>query len=295
MVSVRGPELREQWRDLLARRPAFRPSLWFYEALIDVWASASAAITPLPWTASACAEHWERGLPLLAPAPPLLAAAAMEDVLGAVIDLVSSVVDGAGPALERLGAAWDRGAVTPADFFPAKGRIGSVDLVERVGLGPGLTAFLAAATLPPFLQSYFGHVQGELGDGIWKLGVCPFCGGPPAFGDIVENGQRRLACHLCGGAWPFPRLQCPLCGNDNSRDVVRLDPGAGEEGYAIVACTACRGYVKELDRRLRWNGGGSLVEDWGSPHFDVVAREAGYWRPITSLVDIAQDGRTLRR
>jgi len=290
MVSVRGPELREQWRDLLVRRPAFQSSLGFYEALIDVWAAAAPSNTPLRWKSRECTDHWERGIPLLSTAPPALTARAMEDVLGAVIDLVASAVDGAAAGLHRLGEAWDRGAVGPADFFPVKGQVGSTTLVETAGLGAELTAFLAAATLPPFLEAHFAPVRPHLADGVWKLGVCPFCGGPPAFGDIVENGQRRLACHLCGGAWSFPRLSCPLCGNDESRDVVRLDPGPGEEGYAIVACKACRGYVKELDRRLRWNGGASLTEDWGSPHFDVVARAAGYWRPIPSLVDMAQGG-----
>ena len=295
MVSVRGPELREQWQDLLTRRPAFRPTLGFYDALVDVWAAASPSRAPLRWKAGECTEHWERGVPLLAMAAPPIAARAMEDVLAAVVGLGSSLAHGAGAALRRLGEAWDRGAVTPADFFPAKGQVGSATLVETVGLGPDLTAFLSAATLPPFFEDYFGEVRSHLVDGVWRLGVCPFCGGPPAFADIVENGQRRLACHLCGGAWPFPRLSCPLCGNHESRDVVRLDPGAGEEGYAVVACKACGGYVKELDRRLRWNGGGSLVEDWGSPHFDVVARDAGYWRPLPSLVDVVQGGAAPRR
>jgi hypothetical protein len=41
----------------------------------------------------------------------------------------------------------------------------------------------------------------ELGDSVWGLGVCPFCGAPPGFGDLVEEGRRRLACHYCGGGW----------------------------------------------------------------------------------------------
>ena len=290
MVSVRGPELRQQWEDLLRRRPAFRPSLGLYDAIIDVWAAASPSVAALGWSTGECRERWERGVPLIAPAPPPLVAGEVEEVLGAVIDVVSTLIEDAGAGLRRLAEAWDAGAVTPADLFPAKGQLGSATLAERLGLGPELTAFLGASTLPPFFEAYFSHVRGHLEDGVWKLGVCPLCGGPPSFADVVENGQRRLACHLCGGAWAFPRLSCPLCGNDRSRDVVRLDPGEGEEGYAIVACTACRGYVKELDRRLRWNGGGALVEDWGSPHFDVVARRAGYWRPIPSLVDMMQGG-----
>ena len=113
-------------------------------------------------------------------------------------------------------------------------------------------------------------------------------GSPPGFADVVEDGRRRLACHLCGGAWEFGKLQCPFCGVEGARPMVRLTPDeAREEGYAIAACRECRGYIKELDRRTRWNGGPPLVEDWGSPHFDLIARRQEYWRPEASLVLLA--------
>lgn len=60
-----------------------------------------------------------------------------------------------------------------------------------------------------------------------------------------------------------------------------------DEGFAINACRACRGYVKELDRRVRWNAGSALVEDWGSPHLDLIAYRQDYWRPIPTLVQLA--------
>jgi hypothetical protein len=59
---------------------------------------------------------------------------------------------------------------------------------------------------------------------------------------------------------------------------------ASEEGYAIAACRQCQAYVKDIDRRVRWNGGPPLVEDWGSPHLDLIARRHGYWRPDAPVV-----------
>jgi FdhE protein len=126
-----------------------------------------------------------------------------------------------------------------------------------------------------------------LEDGAWELGACPFCGGPPGFADILEDGRRQLACHLCGGRWIFPRLRCPFCGTDRTADLGRLDLDGAEEGYFLSTCTACRAYLKELDRRVRWNGGCALVEDWGSPHFDLAARRAGFWRPLPPLLCLA--------
>jgi len=93
---------------------------------------------------------------------------------------------------------------------------------------------------------------------------------------------------MCGGAWVFPRLRCPFCGAQAAKDLVRLEAEEKEEGYFISACRQCKAYVKELDRRIRWNAGPALVEDWGSPHFDMVALRAGYWRPIPSLIQLAR-------
>jgi hypothetical protein len=56
----------------------------------------------------------------------------------------------------------------------------------------------------------------------------------------------------------------------------------------LVLSAAPLSYLKELDRRIRWNAGSALVEDWGSPHFDMVAVNEGYWRPIASLIQLAR-------
>ena len=118
-------------------------------------------------------------------------------------------------------------------------------------------------------------------------GHLPCCGAPPGFADLLADGRRQLACHLCDTRWTFARLVCPLCGNRTARDFVRLLAEDADEGYAIGACRACRGYVKELDRRLRWNAGSALVEDWGSPHLDLIAHRHEYWRPIPTLIQLS--------
>jgi FdhE protein len=155
------------------------------------------------------------------------------------------------------------------------------------GLSQDAVAFLACASLRPHLEALLAGCRDHLGESEWELGACPFCGGPAGFAEIVEDGRRRLACHLCGGAWFFPRLRCPFCGNPSTRDLGRLEPEGQEQGYFISVCKACRAYVKELDRRERWNGGPALVEDWGSPHLDLVASREGYWRPAAPLVCLA--------
>jgi FdhE protein len=189
------------------------------------------------------------------------------------------------PGLQRLADAWDAGRVGPAALLPGPGRAGSGAAEAASGLGPDVVALVATLGLRPALQAVYGAMHEHLPEGVWGSGICPFCGGPPGFTDVVEDGRRRLACNLCGGGWIFAKLRCPFCGVDGTQHMVRLTPEeAREEGYVISACRQCRAYVKELDRRTRWNGGPALVEDWGSPHFDLIARRAGYWRPDAPLV-----------
>ena len=284
-----GLDLREAWSDLLRRRPAFRESLALCGAIVDMWADwTSQRPHALDWSEAECRARWERGVPLLVDAPRPGGPDEIETLLASVMELLAPIDASRAEALQRLAEAWDRGAVGLTAFLPAKGRLGDSSAERESGLAPEWVGVLGYAALRPVLETYFSSCREHATDGVWILGICPFCGAPPGFSDLVEAGQRRLACHLCGGAWGFARLRCPFCGAEGGKPMLRLDPGEGEEGYAIVVCTDCRAYLKELDRRTRWNGGPPLVEDWGSPHFDLVAQRQGYWRATPVPIQLAR-------
>lgn len=279
-----GADLREAWDDLLRRRPALAETLAPYTPIVEAWVQPS-AVTPLAWSAGECAALWERGVPLLAKAAIALDPAEIETWLAPAMDAVAMLRPHDAAALQRFAEAWDAGAVRPASLFPAQGRVGDVD--GAIGLDAGVVAFLAGAALRPPLTRAFSVCRDHGRDGVWKLGVCPFCGGPPTFGDLVEDGRRRLACAVCGGDWIFARMRCPFCGESETRKLVRLEAEEGkEQGYIVSACRTCQGYLKELDRRVRWNGGPAAVEDWGTPHLDLIATRAGYWRPVPTLIQL---------
>jgi FdhE protein len=282
-------DLREAWQDLLQRRPTFRESLGVCGDLVEAWAQWTIERPRrLDWSEAQCRARWERGIPLLAEAPTAASPAEIEDLLGTVLELLTPLDESRAGAVQRLAEAWDRGGLGLVAFLPSKGRLGDGSAERESGLEPEFVGLAGCVALRPALENFFAGVRDYRTDDTWSLGVCPYCGAPPAFADIVEDGQRRLACHHCGGGWTFPRVKCPFCGEAEAKRLVRLDPGEREEGYAIAACQACRAYVKELDRRTRWNGGPPLVEDWGSPHFDLVARHQEYWRAVPVPVQLAQ-------
>jgi hypothetical protein len=281
-------DLRDAWTDLLARRRALAASLAPYSEVLDLWAAWTPARPAPAWPASRCREVWARGIPLAAEAPPPLEAAALEDLLGGAMETVAAVVPDRAPALQRLAGAWDAGALGPDALLPRRDAIGDSSVERASGLDADAVAFLAYATLRPALEAWLAPARAALVDAEWGRGVCPFCGAPPGFIDVIEGGHRRLACHFCGGAWGFAKLRCPLCGVEGTRDLQRLQAEGEDAGYVISGCRACHGYLKELDRRERWNGGPPTLEDWASPHLDLVARREGFRKAVPALLDLAR-------
>jgi hypothetical protein len=278
--------LLTEWRAALTRRADVADALGLWSVVLEGWTRWPVGrVRPLSWTAAECRIRWERGQSLLADATPDLPHEPIEELVGPMMEHLAAVAPDAGESLQRFAEGWDGGTVGPRDLLPGAGK----EAADRLSLGATLPGFLALAGLRPALEASLEHCR-DLPEGVWKPGGCPWCGGLPAYGDLVEDGRRRLACHLCGGLWIAPRLRCPFCENWESRDLVRLVGEGTEEGYFIEACRACHGYLKGVDRRQRWNAGAPIIEDWVSPHLDLYAAREGYWRATPCLVHLAPAG-----
>lgn len=275
-----------EWQEMLTRRRSMGEALALWTPVLAAWRDwADSDVTPLPWSAAQCRDRWERGVPLLAEGAPAIARESLEDLLGPLMERLAAAGPDDALALGRFAAAWDAGTIGPAALFPTSGKDGAAVLQDEVGIPAHLASFLAHAGLRPALETFFSRAR-ALPEGGWERGFCPWCGGLPSYGDLLEDGRRRLSCHLCGGAWPAPRLRCPFCQAWQSGDMVRLVAEGAEEGYFVEACLGCRGYLKGVDRRERWNAASPLVEDWASPHLDYYAAREGYWRGTPSLAQL---------
>src|SRR5205807_2145373 len=102
-------ELREAWRELLARRRALVTSLAPYDEMLERWAAWRPPRRSLSWSAQRCRESWTRGVPLTVEAPPPLDADNLEDLLGGAMEDVAAVTPARAPALQRLAGAWAAG------------------------------------------------------------------------------------------------------------------------------------------------------------------------------------------
>ncbi len=109
--------------------------------------------------------------------------------------------------------------------------------------------------------------------------TCPICGGYPdmAILDDNEHGRRYLYCLGCNWQWPFKRMGCGFCGNE---DYGRLGYIVIEDlkGYKIYACEQCKSYLKTVDQRagaprLDRN---PMLEHVKSLFLDLMAVDRGY-------------------
>jgi FdhE protein len=222
------------------------------------------------------------GRPLLAEAPPPCAPADLEPLLGDAMAALATLGPEPAGALQRLAEAWDRGEIALEALLrrPAVSATGW----RRGSARPGPPRGPGRRELRPVLDAYFAATRGHPAEA-WRLGICPLRRAA-RLGRPDRGRPPPPRCHLCGAGWRFGRLTCPYCGSLDGRDAVRLQAEGADEGYAVAACGRCKGYLKELDRRVRWNAGAALVEDWGSPHLDLVARRRGYWRGVPTLVQL---------
>lgn len=111
----------------------------------------------------------------------------------------------------------------------------------------------------------------------WQEGHCPVCGSRAGMAELVgEEGRRYLCCCTCFFKWPFKRLQCPYCGND---DTQTLSYFTIDEGPTRVdTCQKCSRYIKTRDSRKGHAWIPLEVEDLTTIHLDLVASREGFER-----------------
>ncbi len=112
-------------------------------------------------------------------------------------------------------------------------------------------------------------------------GHCPACGNAPVVSarrEVPESmgAARSLVCALCGTEWPFPRIRCASCREEDPAKLPSFQTEA-HKGVRIEACETCKRYVKSLDLTLDARPIPE-VDDLASLAMDLWAIEEGWSR-----------------
>lgn len=147
------------------------------------------------------------------------------------------------------------------------------DTAQKLVVDAPVLALLLYLSLRPALLDVARVILDRLDLSRWHHGHCPVCGSAPKLADFSgEGGKRTLHCGLCETAWPYPRLRCPFCENDNREDLSYLR-AEGEEGLRVDLCNRCGHYLKTID--LRELAGPVIVplDDVATWHLDLIAKQ----------------------
>ena len=134
--------------------------------------------------------------------------------------------------------------------------------------------FFARVLLQPYAEylASRGHVLSKP-----ESRTCPFCSSWPVAGVLRGEGdgaKRWLLCAVCSTQWPFRRVLCWNCGEEN-KDSLPIYTAAEFDAVRVDACDTCHIYIKSVD--LTKNGRAvPIVDEIAAVALDIWAEEHGY-------------------
>lgn len=155
---------------------------------------------------------------------------------------------------------------------------------------PSGQPFFAKAILQPYAE-YLATIDVRPSDRNLPHArcACPFCGGGPQLSILqtpadAEGGGRQLLCATCFTAWPFRRVLCASCGEEDERRLGYFHSPAFDH-LRVDACDTCRQYLKSVDL-TRLGNAVPVVDEVAGAQLDLWAVEHGYRKIELNLVGL---------
>jgi formate dehydrogenase accessory protein FdhE len=119
--------------------------------------------------------------------------------------------------------------------------------------------------------------------------ACPFCGGAPQLAILqsagsADGGGRQLLCGTCFTTWPFRRVLCVQCGEEDEHRLGYFHTAAFDH-LRVDACDSCQGYLKTVDL-TRLGIAVPVVDEVAGAPLDLWAVDRGYQKIELNLVGL---------
>lgn len=260
--------VRDSWRaridrsqELAEADPAARSLLRSYAGLLGVQRDCAERLDKMPGTLTGSLDH---DLEFVQPCVPAvlsaLDAVAPPDLAADARRLLDQGDDAIGSMLLD---EWSRPA--GHSFF------------AKVVLQPYASALATASIRPADRPVRAGE------------NFCPVCGGAPQLAFLqttgdADGGGRHLQCATCFAVWPFRRVLCAHCGEENEPRLGYFHSPAFEH-VRIDACESCHHYLKTIDL-TRLGLAVPLVDEVAAASLDLWARDHGYEKIEFNLIGL---------
>lgn len=155
---------------------------------------------------------------------------------------------------------------------------------------PSDRQFFPKAALQPYAQWLAEAGIAPVDRGLARAdNCCPFCGGTAQLGILespgdADGGGRSLLCATCLTPWPFRRVLCPYCGEENERKLGYFHASALDH-LRVDACDSCQHYLKTVDL-TRSRLAVPIVDEVAGAALDLWAGEHGYEKIELNLLGL---------
>lgn len=224
-------------------------------------------------------ENPEHGFPLISPDSLSIDTVACSAFLKGAISVLSRVGNEGADDLSKIQEAINAGGLDLKAMFRSILERRRSDIDEAalaINVPAALLEYIFEIPLKAALELF---AEGVSTDGLenWTEGCCPVCGSRAGMAELAgEEGKRYLCCSACTFRWPFKRLQCPYCENE---EVDKLSYFVADNGATRVdTCKACSRYIKTRDSRKGNTNVPMDVEDLLTIHLDLLAAKEGFER-----------------
>jgi FdhE protein len=222
-------------------------------------------------------EKLQAGFPLLSPDDLTVDAVACSRFLLGALDVLKRMGNAGVDELNAISAALgtlDLQAVMRSILERNRAVIDEVS--GSIGVPAPLVEYVCEIPLKAALEQCAVGIAPEDLSG-WQEGYCPVCGSRAGMAELSgEEGKRHLCCSACSFIWPFKRLQCPFCGNEDAEKLAYFVAGDGPT--RVDSCKACSRYIKTRDSRKGDADVPLDVEDLLTMHLDLLAAREGLER-----------------
>jgi len=195
------------------------------------------------------------------------------------------------PVLREMAATGPPGVAEEAAQILAAGEAAIDSLLWSGWQSTSNQPFLARIVLQPYAELLATLVvrPADRAQLSGSPSACPFCGGAPQVSILHSRGEhdgggRQLLCSTCGTTWPFRRILCASCGEQDERRLAYYHSPHFDH-LRVDACDTCRHYVKTVDLTRLGNAVPVVDEIAGAP-LDLWARQRGYEKVELNLVGL---------
>jgi len=284
----------QRLRTLWQESPHLKDAAGVYEAILPLIRDADVHVEAISLTPAEAFAKMEKGLPLLYDIGLELDGQSVMELMLRIAGAVEKLRENE-PSLSQVRSSDELGMKARLIRLALEEKTLDVDellpvvaagereilasVAQGLRLDAGLLWILSQNALKPALRAWRRQLT-PIVEGIsWYRGTCFVCGADATLGELQGNNQfKHLRCVQCGADWPFRRLECMYCANEDHTTLGYLYPESQRERPRVEVCEKCKGYLKVITTFSATPAEMLPVEDLATLHLDYIAQERGYVR-----------------